>query len=125
MANEITISVYGNLANGGIKDQQKLGNVSLTQAGKAVHSNTYALTDAFAAIGKGSVGSVGQVFITNVNASGFIEVSVDGGSSSLLKIAAGVTDKISLTPAYTITNIQIKMTTSSATGFAHVRIWEA
>jgi hypothetical protein len=123
MSNEITVSVYGNLANGSIKDSQNLGNVNVTQAGKAVFQDVLALTTSYAAIGKGSVGSLGIIFITNVNASGTIQVSVDGGSTSLLTIPSGVTAMLPMTAAYTITNIQIKITAS--TGFAHYKIWEA
>ena len=123
MANEITLSVYGNLSNGSIKDSQNLGNVSVTQAGKVVFQDVLPLTTSYAAIQKGSVGSLGTLFVTNVNATGTIQVSVDGGSTSLLTIPPGATNCLSLTAAYTITNIQIKITAS--TGFAHYRIWEA
>lgn len=123
MANEITLSVYGNLANGSIKDSQNLGNVSVTQSGKTVFQDVLPLTTSYAAIQKGSVGSLGVLFVTNANASGTIQVSVDGGSTSLLTIPAGVTAVLPMTAAYTIGNIQIKITAS--TGFAHYRIWEA
>ena len=123
MANEITLSVFGNLINGSIKDSQNLGNVSVTQAGKTVFQDVLALTTSYAAIQKGSVGSLGMLFISNVNATGTIQVSVDGGSTSLLTIPAGATALLPMTAAYTVTNIQIKITAS--TGFAHYKIWEA
>ena len=123
MANEITLSVSANLANGSIKDSQNLGNVSITQAGKTVYQDVLALTTSYAACGKGSVGNLGLMFITNVNASGTIQVSVDGGSTSLLTIPAGATAVLPLTAAYTIANIQIKITAS--TGYAHYKVWEA
>ena len=123
MANEITLSVFGNLVNGSVKDSQNLGNVSVTQVGKTVYQDVLALTTSYAACGKGSIGSLGTMFISNVNATGTIQVSVDGGSTSLLTIPAGATNLLSLTAGYTIANIQIKMTAS--TGYAHIRIWEA
>lgn len=123
MANEITISINANLANGSIKDSQNLGNVNITQAGKTVYQDVIALTTSYAACGKGSIGSLGLMFINNVNAAGTIQVSVDGGSTSLLTIPAGASALLPLTAGYTIANIQIKITAS--TGFAHYKIWEA
>ena len=123
MANEITLSISGTLRNGSIQDLQNLGNVSVTQAGKTIFQDVLALTTSYAACSKGSVGTLGTMFITNVNTTGTIQVSVDGGSTSLLTIPAGATNVLSLTGAYTIANIQIKITAS--TGFAHVKIWEA
>lgn len=124
MANEINFSVSAILRNGYIQDAQSVGNVSITQAGKNINVQTVALTTSFAAIGKGAVGNIGTIFITNdtSNAS-TIEVSVDGGSTTLLKIPVGVTNVLSVTPAYTITNIMVKIT--AATGVALVRVWEA
>ena len=123
MANEITLSTYGVLENGSIKDIQNLGNVKVTQAGKTIFQDVLALTTSYAAIQKGSVGSLGMLFISNVNATGTIQVSVDGGSTSLLTIPAGATALLPMTAAFTVTNIQIKITAS--TGFAHYKIWEA
>jgi hypothetical protein len=123
MANEITLNVNAILSNGYVKDTQNLGNISVTQAGKTVFQDVLALTTSYAAIQKGSIGNLGVVFITNINTSGTIQVSVDGGSTSLLTIPAGVTAMLPMTAGYTITNVQIKITAS--TGFAHYKIWEA
>jgi len=123
MANEITCAVYAKLANGAIQDIQNLGNVNVTQDGKTIFQDLLPLTTSYAAIQKGNVGSLGLLFITNVNATGTIQVSVDGGSTSLLTIPAGVTAVLPMTAAYTVTNIKIKITAS--TGFAHCKIWEA
>lgn len=124
MANEITIFVNAVLANGTfIKDSQNLGNVNITQAGKTIFQDVLPLTTSFAAIQKGSVGNLGLIFINNVNATGTIQVSVDGGTTSLLTIPAGATALLPMTPGYTIGDIQIKIT--AATGFAHYKIWEA
>ena len=123
MANEITIQVTAQIANGTIKDQHTLGNVQVTQAGKTIYQDVLALTTSYAACGKGSVGNLGVMLITNVNATGTIQVSVDGGSTSLMTIPAGATALLYLTPGYTIANVQIKITAS--TGFAHYKIWEA
>jgi hypothetical protein len=123
MANEITIAAYAKLANGAIQDIQNLGNVNVNQAGKTIFQDLLPLTTSYAAIQKGNVGSLGLLFITNVNATGTIQVTVDGGTTSLLTIPAGVTAVLPMTAAYTITDIQIKITAS--TGFAHYKIWEA
>jgi hypothetical protein len=124
MSNEITVFVNATLANGSfIKDSQNLGNVNITQAGKTIFQDVLPLTTSYAAIQKGSVGSLGLIFINNVNATGTIQVSVDGGTTSLLTIPAGATALLPMTAAYTVTDIQIKITAS--TGFAHYKIWEA
>jgi len=123
MSNEITVFVNAVLSNGYVRDSQNLGNVTLTQAGKTIFQDVLPLTTSYAAIGKGSIGSMGLMFINNVNTTGTIQVSVDGGSTSLLTIPAGGTALLPMTAAYTVTNIQIKITAS--TGFAHYKIWEA
>ena len=122
MANEITISVYGNLKNGAyIQDMQNIGNVSLTQAGNAISNQTYDMTTTPSALSKGAIGTIGYIWITNVG-TGSVLLSMDNNTSYPISIPAGVT--VFITPASGITITQWFLKMAATTGSAIVRMWE-
>jgi hypothetical protein len=124
MANEITLNIYGNLANGSyIKDSQNLGNVQFTQAGNAIYSVIHDLTTSASALAKGSIGTIGYMFVTNVSSAGNVLLSTDNDTTYPISIPPNATIMLTPVSGITITEWFLKMSTGS--GSAHVRMWEA
>jgi len=124
MSQEITINLYAQLVKGSVRDQQQqVENTMLDQTGKAISTAVQAITTAPTAFSKGSVGSLGCMFVSNINTVGNVLVSVDNGATTLLSIPPGVTNFLSPTPAYDISTITYAMSVGS--GYVQIRIWEA
>ena len=124
MANEISLNISASIAHGSVRDTIGAGVKQITQAGTKIYVDVMSLTDSYASAAKGSVGSLGLIFITALSTNvGTVIVTPDGGTTSFLTLAAGVTACLPMTPGFTIANLQLKM--SASTGGAVVSIWEA
>jgi hypothetical protein len=126
MANEINLNVAATVLKGSTKDSVALGAKQITMAGNKIYRDVLSLTTSPVAAGKGSVGSLGLIFITADSANGANNVIVyfDGaGTTAVLTLAAGVTACLPMAPAFTIANMMLKM--SASTGAASIQIWEA
>jgi hypothetical protein len=121
MANEInsTVSLQVNKATIYLTESVSASGLLRDMSGTHLFSQSYDLTTSFVSIGKGAIVNPCECIIRNTNATGTVEVSMDGGTTSHQTIPAGTACLMYLTPAITISDVCVKITASTGT----CRVW--
>jgi hypothetical protein len=81
MANELRLSISGQLVNGSLTDEIRTENLSITQAAKALISKTVSVTTSEADLDTTGVTNLGYAFIKNVDITNSLIYGPKNGSN--------------------------------------------
>lgn len=112
MSNEIRISVAWSVTKGNVYRTTSIDK-NFDQTGTLVHGPlSMALTDTYASISKGSVGTAKWLYVRNLHATKAASVSMDAGSTTHFTLATNEPMLVPLASTVTITDIKIKSATT-------------
>lgn len=98
MANEITVAVSLQVANGLLADRRNLPRLQVDQTTAATSAGTQSIGTTHEVIALGGVTTAGYVYIRNIDETNFVEVGVDVAAAFVpsIKLLAG---QVALFPA--------------------------
>lgn len=93
MANEITVTMRINVANGSLRHREEPGPIQVNQSGTTAAGGSQSIptTAAGTAVSVGSVSTLGYAYFRNVDTTNFVEIGVQVGGTfyPLMRLNAG------------------------------------